>query len=275
VRVRCTANHCITAQLRLPRYAHDDLRLYSLLGIHDLTEALKGDTATVSVNDRERQVRAVVRWIVEDHRPFAIRDRLVFSLTYRGIVHTRGTHVVLASLLDARYRNSAFDLASAWLFPIGVQQNAIADLRRMERELGGAAAHAFVPAAPPVQKEEEDRSRLRLLQPPALAAPIPAAAAAAAVTEVDRYLQLPFSADSKDKDSRWAVDWWRQNESNFPILTRIAKRYLAIPTSSAEPERVWSAAKLICSDLRGKLLSKTFIDHLLIHRNKDLLIDSD
>lgn len=209
----------------------------------------------------------------------AIRDRLLFSLTHRGIMHTIGLHAVLAALLDARYRVAAFDLQNEWLFPIATQRNAIAELRRLESELSGAvppAPAAAVAVAVPEHKDEKDGSLMRLRRPQAAAAPAPAAAAAVVGTEVDRYILLPDSyPNGSDEVATVALDWWRVNESKFPLLSRIAKRYIAIPASSAEPERVWSAAKLICGDLRGRLLNKTFVDHLLIHRNKDLLLDSD
>ena len=211
-----------------------------------------------------------------------IRDRLLFAVTHRGVMHTAGSHAVLSALLDARYRNSAFDQKSEWLFPVSIQRSAIAELRRLELEIVGvhAAPPPVVHIEPVVQPEQrqEQRGALRRLRPPAPANPPPAAVAVPAnSTEVDRYLMLPIYhfSDVDMDDPISAVNWWRQNESKFPVLARIAKRYLAIPASSAEPERVWSAAKLICSGLRGSLLGKTFVDHLLVHRNKDLLLDGD
>ena len=37
--------------------------------------------------------------------------------------------------------------------------------------------------------------------------------------------------------------WWKNNESTFPVLSRMARDILAIPASSSEPERVFSLAR--------------------------------
>jgi len=212
----------------------------------------------------------------------AICKRFIFSLTYRGIMHSIGSHAVLATLLDARYRYAAFNLQTEWIFTVEKQREAIHWLRRLESDLRGAAPPALPAVAAALDEKDEkyDGGLIRLRRPPlplavAAVAAAPAAAAAAASTEVDRYLLLPDSNTTESDDPSFPINWWRDNESKFPLLASIAKQYLAIPASSAEPERVWSAAKLICSDLRGRLLSTTFVDHLLIHRNKDLLHDTD
>ena len=47
--------------------------------------------------------------------------------------------------------------------------------------------------------------------------------------------------------------WWTQNERFFPILSKLAKRILAIPATSCPSERVFSVVGRIVSARRAKL----------------------
>ena len=78
--------------------------------------------------------------------------------------------------------------------------------------------------------------------------------------ELNRYIQsqgLPIvqntpAVDGKRKYHNPLV-WWSQNERFFPILSKLAKRILAIPATSCPSERVFSVAGRIVSARRAKL----------------------
>jgi hypothetical protein len=55
-----------------------------------------------------------------------------------------------------------------------------------------------------------------------------------------------------------ARDWWLQptQQQLYPHLSRLALEILSIPAMSAEPERIFSATKLILTDRRNKLSMK-------------------
>jgi len=55
--------------------------------------------------------------------------------------------------------------------------------------------------------------------------------------------------------------WWASQESRFPILSQLAKKYLAIPATSASSERLFSDAGNIIIVRRANLLPSTF-EHL-------------
>ena len=40
------------------------------------------------------------------------------------------------------------------------------------------------------------------------------------------------------------MEWWSDNEEKFPNIAKLARKYLAIPASSAPSERVFSQMKL-------------------------------
>ena len=52
-----------------------------------------------------------------------------------------------------------------------------------------------------------------------------------------------------------ALEWWKLNESHFPHLALLAKKYLSIQATSAPSERIFSKAGRIISDLRTRLNS--------------------
>ena len=66
--------------------------------------------------------------------------------------------------------------------------------------------------------------------------------------EVDNYLQMPVV----DIDQS-PLEWWRRHKSEFPLVSRLARKYLCICATSVASERVFSAAGYIGSNLRSCL----------------------
>ena len=67
------------------------------------------------------------------------------------------------------------------------------------------------------------------------------------------------------------LQWWKAHESDFPTLAILAKRYLAIPASSAPSERVFSTLKNIVSAKRVNMSGKTLCQLLFIrHHQREL-----
>ena len=54
--------------------------------------------------------------------------------------------------------------------------------------------------------------------------------------------------------------WWNQHVQEFPRLVRMNRQYLAVPVTSASPERLFSSVGLVKSELWGRLLDTTLID---------------
>ena len=67
-----------------------------------------------------------------------------------------------------------------------------------------------------------------------------------------RVQQVPLDTDP--------LMWWKQHVQEFPRLARMARQHLAVPATSASPERLFSSVGLVKSDLRGSLLDTTLID---------------
>ena len=67
--------------------------------------------------------------------------------------------------------------------------------------------------------------------------------------------------------------WWASQESRFPILSQLAKKYLAIPATSAASERLFSDAGNIITVRRVNLLPSTFEHLIFCKRNWHLVGD--
>lgn len=53
-----------------------------------------------------------------------------------------------------------------------------------------------------------------------------------------------------------ALDWWRRHKNSYPLLARVARKYLTPLATSAIIERTFSKAKKWCKDQRSNISSK-------------------
>lgn len=63
------------------------------------------------------------------------------------------------------------------------------------------------------------------------------------------------------------LSWWRENENNYPLLARLAKRYLCVPGSSVASERVFSTAGDIITAKRSCLTPAHVNELLFLQKN--------
>ena len=66
--------------------------------------------------------------------------------------------------------------------------------------------------------------------------------------EYDLYVAIP-SADCEDDP----LEWWKDQEKNFPNLAPFARRYLSVQATSSPSERLFSKAGQIITPLRAQL----------------------
>jgi hypothetical protein len=64
-----------------------------------------------------------------------------------------------------------------------------------------------------------------------------------------------------------SLSWWKANCSRFPFVAKLAKKYLAIQSSSAPSERVFSNVKMTISKKRWQLLPENIEAHVLLSCN--------
>ena len=89
----------------------------------------------------------------------------------------------------------------------------------------------------------------------------------ALVSDIDRYLDtLVVNWDGKD-DSEWILQWWKVNTLEFPIMSRIARDYLAIPLLEIDVERLFSLGRDLIGIQRHCLKVET-MKALIFIRNR-------
>ncbi|KAM8731669.1 E3 SUMO-protein ligase ZBED1-like [Acanthopagrus schlegelii] len=83
--------------------------------------------------------------------------------------------------------------------------------------------------------------------------------------EMDIYCRSPSVPLSEDP-----LEWWKRHEGSFPLLSRLAKRYLCIPGTSVSAERVFSTAGDVITAKRS-VLKPEHVDQLVfLHKNMEL-----
>lgn len=74
------------------------------------------------------------------------------------------------------------------------------------------------------------------------------------VKEYNRAAPLPLSES--------LLDWWKDHHRVYPLLAKLAKRYLCVPGTSVSAERVFSTAGDIVTAQRSSLTTE-HVDQLL------------
>ena len=85
-------------------------------------------------------------------------------------------------------------------------------------------------------------------------------------TEIRQYLALPF-LESVIRESLNLLNWWREHEQTFPILSKIAKKIHSIVATSAPSERIFSKAGNIVNEKRSRLTPANVNNFVLLHTN--------
>lgn len=65
------------------------------------------------------------------------------------------------------------------------------------------------------------------------------------------------------------LDWWKKHHNEYPLLAKLAKRYLCVPGTSVSAERVFSTAGDIVTAQRSTLTPEHVHQLLFLHKNLD------
>ena len=86
--------------------------------------------------------------------------------------------------------------------------------------------------------------------------------------EVERYLRMPQipMTDVSGNDQN-ILNWWRDNESGFPHLSKMARQFLSAPASSASAERLFSSAGKMHDDQKKNTNEPMLESQLIVNRN--------
>jgi len=70
------------------------------------------------------------------------------------------------------------------------------------------------------------------------------------------------------------LSWWKENESKYPRISKLARRYLAVPATSVPSERIFSSAGLLVNKLRNRLCPDIVDNIIFLNKNRIPLSDS-
>lgn len=66
------------------------------------------------------------------------------------------------------------------------------------------------------------------------------------------------------------LKWWKDNENQYPNLSKLAKRYLAVQATSVASERVFSTAGDIVTSQRAALSTENVDILIFLKKNMKL-----
>lgn len=89
------------------------------------------------------------------------------------------------------------------------------------------------------------------------------------LTECERYIDHPTEHIDRKSDP---LDWWKLHAMQYPKLAMLARRYLAIPASSAASERLFSKLKLTATTARQGLKPDTLCMLLFVNKHQNKLL---
>jgi hypothetical protein len=95
--------------------------------------------------------------------------------------------------------------------------------------------------------------------------------------EFESYLKLP-RLSMKDTDNETftcPLQWWKKYEMTLPTLSKLAKRLLCIPATSAPSERTFSAAGHTIANDRASLKPEHAADMIFLRMSWDLAVAWD
>ena len=86
--------------------------------------------------------------------------------------------------------------------------------------------------------------------------------------EVENKLRMPQipMTDISGNDQN-ILNWWRDNESGFSYLSKMARQFLCAPASSACAERLFSSVGIMHDDLKKSTNEATLESQLIVNRN--------
>ena len=185
-----------------------------------------GDDSLVQPQQTTREVRAAranLRTALEDRFIKALPDHVFEQYS-------------IATLLDRRLKSFRFlsqGQRDAAVEAFGAQWTQKWQPQHAERPQPKPAAQKKTGLSALLQDEFEEAAGPRVhvpdLQPD---------------DELSAYMALPVESMQTN-----VIEWWRRHRTVFPILSRMARQYLATPATSAGVESLLSAAALTFSDL--------------------------
>jgi hypothetical protein len=169
---------------------------------------------------------------------------------------------MISVLLDPRFKELSFLSSAEAGKCIDALKNAYTDL---EVEMGEFNSITENISQAPRKKQRINKPEMWMdFTGDVLKAASPPKGKAAKQTELDRYLAHP-QEDDRETD---ALQWWKLYGGKYPKVAALARRYLAIPASSAASERLFSQLKRTATAARQGLKPGTLCMLLFVEKHQ-------
>ncbi|KAL0477066.1 hypothetical protein AKO1_006339 [Acrasis kona] len=86
------------------------------------------------------------------------------------------------------------------------------------------------------------------------------------LSDVDRYYNSGVVSGDPNGGFKWVLSWWKDNAAVMPVMSKVARRYLAIPAASVSAERMFNAGRDIM-DIRRQLMCATTFCWLMLFQD--------
>jgi hypothetical protein len=239
-------------------------------------------------------IRMLNVWQLQDDKPFlkaaAIAGHTVLTKYYKKALTTR--HSFVAIICDPRYKLEVLSYlfeadggVNAVQYKRGKahfehvysdykrRANGLADLERRRLEDAARDAQDRQRSPSPEEEGQEDwRNNPYHGYADHVARQRQHAPELGLITEWERWYREPvLDIEITHEEMR---DYMQSKAHEFPIITQMARDYLAIPATSAPSERVFSAAGNLITKRRTRISSEN-VRYVLCLRSWGLLVDDD
>ncbi|XP_057193820.1 E3 SUMO-protein ligase ZBED1-like [Triplophysa rosa] len=166
-----------------------------------------------------------------------------------------------ACFLDPRYRGDH-------IFDTGAKSAIIEEMLGMSEEGRGGASESV--ATDEGQAEVPPAAKKKTLGDLLNSRTTSASASVPSRVRSDNELTCYLQEDPIDSNAN-PLSWWRENQGRFPMLSKVARKYMCICATSTPSERVFSAAGNIVTPIRSSLTPHKVNTLVFLARNKDML----
>ena len=228
----------------------------ALSPIEELTKSNSADCASVSLVIPF--VKMLSKTLQKHHNDSGVRtmkNEMLRSLKQRFSDIRDKQHLVLASLLDPRFKNRFFDGAEQQAKAKEIMLEEVRKLTgkpvtEVQDSESGDESHETGPASKCINRRTEATELWEsfeeiLEESGSLVDSGPTSVA----SSVEQYLAEPLIEFHRSN----CYDWWRDNKVRFPQLAKLAQQYLATPPTSVPSERVFSGASDLYDEKRNCL----------------------
>ena len=73
-----------------------------------------------------------------------------------------------------------------------------------------------------------------------------------------------YKAERKLKSDRCPFEWWREKKESYPLMSRLARKYLALQATSTPAERVVSTLGFVLNKQRQAMGRELFSEIMFL-----------